>query len=773
MNIVQNKFTKNIFVSAIALSFLSPTSMAFAQINSANIPTNSANPTNPPQAQGGNQAIMNFVGADIESVIKAVGQYTNTTFIIDPRVKGTINLVSEKSLSKSQAFDMLAATLRLQGFSVVRGDGFVKVVPEADAKLQVSPSQAKSVKGDQIATRVYNLNYESAINLVPVLRPLISPNNTINANPGNNTLVVTDYADNLNRISKMIASLDTPGSADVDVIPVKYAVASDLATMVSKLLDTSPAGQAGGVGGESGRVSLLADPRTNSVILRAPTVARVNLAKSLIAKLDQPTKQAGNVHVVYLKNADATKLAQTLRSMVSFDTSAPAPTTGSDSGSSGGSLLQSASSGGGSGSGGSGGGTFGSGTGTGAAKPPITNMGGGGGSGNSKAGFIQADASTNTLIITASEPIYRDLRVVIDQLDMRRQQVYIESLIVEVSDGASTKLGVQWLGLSGNSDSKYRFGGGTAFGSNGDNIFNQAIGLNTPGAPITPPSNGLTLGLFRQVAGKLGLGVLAQAFQNNNLGNVLSVPNLITLDNEEAKMIVGQNIPLPTGSFLPNTSGGPQSQPFQTYERKDVGVALRVKPQISGDGTVKMSITQEVSTVDPATVTNVSGATINKRIVDTNVVIKNGEILVLGGLMQETTSNSEDAVPGLSKIPIIGNLFKSKNNNKTKNNLLIFLRPTIIRDDDDNNNVVVDRYDYIQAAQEANRRPQSGLLLDTRPSALPALKSNENVRNVLDGAFDGALMNLNPDRKKTMDAGAPTTAPVQPPIAPESVNTTP
>ena len=241
-----------------------------------------------------NQATLNFVGADIESVVKAIGHYTNTTFIVDPRVKGTITLVSEKPVTKAQAFQLLTSTLRLQGYAVVAGDTFTKVVPEADAKLQAGPIQAGTIKGDQIATQIFRLNYESAGNLVPVLRPLISPNNTINANPGNNTLVITDYADNLRRLSRIIAALDGPATADLDVVPIRHAVASDIASMVNRLMEGG--GAPGAPGG--GNASLLADSRTNSVIIRAPSAARANLAKSLIARLDQPTAQPGNVHVV-------------------------------------------------------------------------------------------------------------------------------------------------------------------------------------------------------------------------------------------------------------------------------------------------------------------------------------------------------------------------------------------------------------------------------------------------------------------------------------------
>ena len=272
-------------------------------------------------AQEGGGAALNFVNADMESVIKAVGHYTGMTFIIDPRVKGTLTLVSEKTLTKAQAFALLTSALRLQGYAVVTGDGYAKVVPEAEAKLQSSPTQVgiggSKAKGDQIATQVYRLQHESAANLTAVLRPLISPNNSIMADPGNNSLVITDYADNLRRLSKIIAALDAPSTGDLDVIPIRNGIASDVATLVTRLMEPA-------AGGDAGRVTVLADPRTNAVIVRAPSPARANMAKNLIAKLDQPTTELGNIHVVYLKNADATKVAQTLRAVVSQDTSAGA-----------------------------------------------------------------------------------------------------------------------------------------------------------------------------------------------------------------------------------------------------------------------------------------------------------------------------------------------------------------------------------------------------------------------------------------------------------------
>lgn len=649
------------------------------------------------------EANLNFVGADIESVIKAIGHYTNITFIIDPRVKGTINLVSEKPVSKAQAFNLLTSALRLQGYTVVTGEGFTKVVPEADAKLQAGPTQVKSVKGDQIATQIFHLNYESAVSLSAVLRPLISPNNTINANVGNNSLVITDYADNLRRLGKIIAALDGPGAVDLDVVPIRYAIASDIATMVNRLLEP---GAGGGGGGDSGRVSLLADSRTNSVIVRAPSTARANLAKSLIAKLDQQTTLPGNVHVVYLKNADAIKLAQTLRAVVSADTSTPASSSAS-------STLQPASTGGGM-----------------AAAPapqtpsaPATLAAGG------AAGFIQADPSTNTLIITASEPVYRNLRMVIDQLDARRAQVYIESLIVEVTADKAAEFGIQWAALSGDANSNYRVGGVTGFASGGNNLISQAAAKAAASGTPLAPGNGLSVGVFRQINGALSLGAIAHALETDGSTNVLSVPNLITLDNEEAKIIVGQNVPFITGQYSNAATGTVGAVPFQTIERKDVGLSLRVRPQISEGGTVKMAIYQESSSIDDTS--NAAGIITKKRSIETNVLVDDGQIIVLGGLIDDQVTDGDEKVRGLGDIPILGNLFKYQTRKRSKKNLMVFLRPTVIRNSEQSANVVADRYDYIRNAEVGAQPSQTVLLPEMIAPILPQFDKGRPAAGVL------------------------------------------
>jgi general secretion pathway protein D len=689
-------------------------------------------PPTPAFAQEGGGAALNFVNADMESVIKAVGHYTGMTFIIDPRVKGTLTLVSERTLTKAQAFALLTSALRLQGYAVVTGDGYAKVVPEAEAKLQSSPTQVgvggSRVHGDQVATQVYRLQHESAANLTAVLRPLISPNNSIMADPGNNSLVITDYADNLRRLSKIIAALDGPATGDLDVVPIRNGIASDVATLVTRLMEPSP-------GGDAGRVTVLADARTNSVIIRAPSQARASMAKSLIAKLDQPTAELGNIHVVYLKNADATKVAQTLRAVVSQDASA-VPV--QQQGTSGGSIQSATGTPGGTGGGlggqqgqqssvgmGGTGNTF-------AQQGQATGAGGGGGQGS---GYIQAEASTNSLIITAPEALYRNLRAVIDQLDVRRAQVYIEALVVEVTSNKASEFGIQWIGITGDNGSKYRVGGIQNFAKGSDNnIINLATaaitgirggtGSTTGGTTSTVPQpGGLSIGIFNQVNGALGLGAIAHALENNGNANILSTPNMITLDNELATIKVGQNIPIITGSFTTGASGA--SNPFQTVDRKDVGLLLKVRPQISEGGTIKLAIYHENSGIDNS-VTNSGGIITTVRAIESNVLADDGQIIVLGGLISDDEGDTEEKVRGLGDIPVLGNLFKYRTRTRTKRNLMVFLRPVVVRSKEQNNSISMDRYDLMRAVgAEGQPADDSILLRNLGAPVLPPLTNGQ------------------------------------------------
>lgn len=668
-----------------------------------------------------NTADLNFVNADIEAVIKAVGHFTGNTFIIDPRVKGQLTLVSEKALTKDQAFKLLTSTLRLQGFAVVTADGYSKVVPESDAKLQAGPAQSGSAerferseasKGDQVVTQVYKLNFESPNNIVTVLRPLISPNNTINANPGNNTVVITDYADNIKRLNKIIAALDMPASTDMDVIPVKHAIASDVAAMVSRMLDSGAA--------DPNKVNLLADPRTNSVLLRAPTLARANLVKSLIAKLDTPTALPGNIHVVYLKNAEAVKLAATLRAILSGD----------------GSNLNQSSSQGSTPSSQVGGNTPTSASGStttinsaissnvSALSPSgSATTGSSSGSAGGAAGFIQADPATNTLIITASEAVYRNLRSVIDQLDARRAQVYVEALIVEMSVDKANEFGIQWMGLSGDKNSAYRVGGTTSFSKDGNNLLSLAGGNYAKSGSVLP-GKGLSIGIFRQLNGQLGLGALAHALESEGGSNVLSIPTVITLDNEEASIGVGKNVPIITGQFTNGTSTGTAgANPFQTIDRKEVGIKLTVRPQISEGGTVKMAIAQTVSSVDDTT--NTAGIITKERNIKTNVLVDDGQILVLGGLMQDDTNDSVEKVPLLGDVPFFGNFFKYQSTKRGKSTLMVFLRPLIMKTANQSESLSLDRYDFMRTQTlNVDSSIGSGQLPEVEKGKLLNLPSN-------------------------------------------------
>ena len=575
---------------------------------------------------------------------------------------------------------------------MVQSAGLDKVVPEADAKLQGGTviSGPQSSCSNQIATQIFRLDFENANNLVPVLRPLISPNNTINVNPGTNSLVITDYADNLQRIARIIAALDNANSSQFEIISLKHAIASDLVPLLTRLVDTGSAAAAPLQPGSSSRIFLMAEPRSNALILRTPSAAQTELVKTLIQKLDQPSAgsngTSGNIYVVYLKNADATKLAVTLRAAMS----------------SGGNLNAA----------------------TAAASLPVPGQQNQSNTQQAATGGqIQADPATNSLIITAPEPQYRQLLAVIDKLDARRAQVFVESLIAEVNVNMANEFGVQWqsaIGQAGNASIGVI---GTNFSAAvaGSNI----ISLATQGASgSVPPGNGLNVGVANQTNGVYVLGFLARFLEQSGEGNILSTPNLLTLDNEEAKIVIGQNVPFVTGQYTNSTAvAGGTVNPFQTIERKDVGLTLRVKPQISENGTVKLTIFQEVSSVQASSVNSVSGIITNKRSIESNVLVNDGAIVVLGGLLQDEYDSNQEKIPGLADLPLIGGLFKSEIRARKKTNLMVFLRPVVIRDAASSESLSINRYDQMRGSQLAIQPTPSMVLPGNPTPALPELKA--------------------------------------------------
>ena len=637
---------------------------------------------------------LNFVNADIEGVVKAVSEITGKNFLLDPRVKGTVNIVSARPMARVLVYEVFLSALRLQGYAAVEDRGVVKIIPEADAKLHpgrtVGPDERPRGSGDQMQTRVFTLKYESATQLLPTLRPLIAPANTITVYAGNNTLVITDYAGNLQRIARIIDSIDQPGGTDPVVIPLQHASAVDVAQVVGRLFADAP--QAAGAPGAdtSQRMSVVADPRSNSLIARSDNPSRLTRLRTLVAMLDSPTSAAGNLHVVYLKNAEAVKVAETLRAIYLGETVAAAAPR---------SMLQPAAA-------------------SSAGAPPLAPPALAGSQAAAlPPGMIQADPATNSVLINAPDAIYNNLRAALDKLDVRRAQVYVEALIAEITADKAAEFGIQWQSLSGVEKSGTNAFGGTNFGGPGQNV--QGIAANPAIA-----GRGLNIGVINGVVNIPGIGevlnlnLLIRALETDSNANILSTPTLLTLDNEEARIIIGQNVPFITGSYAV-TGAATTPTPFQTIERRDVGLTLRVKPQINEGGTVRLQIYQEVSSVVDTILPNPAGVTTNKRSVESMVLVDDGQIVVIGGLIQDSVKDGVEKVPVLGDIPFLGALFTYKTRSRTKTNLMVFLRPTVLRDAQRAATLTGGRYDYILGEQQKAQMPHSPPLPDLAAPQLP------------------------------------------------------
>jgi general secretion pathway protein D len=562
--------------------------------------------------------------------------------------------------------------------TAVESDNVVRIVPESEAKLQggLVSRGAVTASGDRLVTQVIPLRYESAAQLVNVLRPMITPSNTIAAFPSANALIITDYADNLRRLEKVIASLDQPPGGEPVVVPLRHASAIDLVPTLTRLL----ADPSGVQGDPQQRVTVVADARSNSVLVRADNPGRAARVRQLIEQLDSPGRAGGNMFLVYLRNAEAARVVQTLRALLTGqDSSAPSTALSSlPAGTMTGTTTVASSP---------------AGTQqlpyTSAQAPTSFSAGG---------ATISADTANNALVILASEPVYNNLRAVIEKLDVRRAQVYVEALIVEVSADKAAEFGIQWQVLNGVNSTQTRVVGGTNFTPRGQggNIIDISASLGAAGT-------GLNLGVIRGTVNIPGLGViqnlgfLARALETQINANILSTPTLLTLDNEEARIVVGQNVPFVTGQYA-NTGVGTSLNPFQTIERRDIGLVLRVKPQITEGGTVRLVIYQEVSRIQDAT--SASGIILSKRSLESSVIIDDEQIVVLGGLIEDRLTDGTDKVPIAGDIPYVGQLFRYDARRREKTNLMVFLKPTIVRGGNDGREFTSERYRYLQGEQQ-------------------------------------------------------------------------
>ncbi|URI06717.1 type II secretion system protein GspD [Aquincola tertiaricarbonis] len=619
-----------------------------------------------PTARGAGTTTLNFPDIEVEAAARVIADLLNRPVLVDPRVKGKLTLYTEQPVSSAQAMSVFVTGLRGLNLAMIESNGLLKILPEADAKLQSSTVRVDTASvraGDPVQTQVFKLVHENGANLVPALRPLIAANNTINYIAGTNALVITDYASNLQRLGQLISALDQPGATDVEVIRLQHVLATEVAPLVQRFVDDTGGASAQAAGGTAPaglRTSgsgpgIVADGRINALLVRAPHPARLAAIRGLVARLDQPgsTGLAGsNVHVIYLQHTEATRLATVLRAAF------PAGASGASGGSSSPSSPQ------GSGGGVGGGSTPGLSAAAGSSSSGNADNSGGANSKASTAattgaaapvtgGHIQADPASNSLIVTAPEPLFRQLRAVVDQLDTRRAQLYVESLVVEVDASKALDVGLQWK-----------------------QIFN-----------ISATTTDLTL------------GTVAQALQSMSGTNILSTANLVTLDNEEAKIVVGQNVPFVTGSYTSTSS----STPFQTIERKDVGLTLRIRPQIGPNGAIRLSILQESSSVASTTTpgTTNAGPTTNKRAIESTVMVNDGKIIVLGGLIEDGYTTQADQWPVLGEIPVLGAFFRTLSRTRSKTNLMVFLRPVVMPDEEGSSRLSLDRYDYMRSRQQA------------------------------------------------------------------------
>jgi len=623
----------------------------------------------------GQEFTVNLKDTDIQEFIEFVADVTGTTIVIDPAVKGKVKVVSSKPVSRAELYDLFLSILDVHGYTAVRSGEVVRVIPNKNARsAPVDVISGTSVINDEYVTQVIRLENVSAAKLIPVLRPLVPQQAHMAAYAPSNAIIISDIRANIDRIAKIIDRMDQSAVKETEIVKLRYGVATDVVEML-KSLEKSRAGEGADANDEA---SLVADKRTNSVIVTADEVS-IERIKGLIDYLDIPLEQSGNVRVMYLEYADATEVAEVLtRVMQNL------------------SRLDDESSG----------------------KTRAA---------NAAKSTIEADEGTNSLIITADTDEMAALEAVIARLDIRRAQVLVEAIIVEIDIVEGRELGLQWLfandsGLYGSNISPARQGTNAAIAQAilPEDAASTEIGVrDLAGALSQVP--GATLG-WGVVDDDLTMTTILNALEKQGNTNILSTPSLLTLDNEEAFITVGQQVPFVTGNYTNTGAANGVANPFQTIQRENVGVTLQVTPQINEGDSVVMDIVQEVSSISQQALSATDLIT-NERKIETKVLAKDGDIVVLGGLVKDDIQDAQQGVPILSGIPVLGRLFRNDVVNVTKSNLLVFIRSTIIRDDDDLAGATAEKYRYIRD-QQRQRRDQGLMFIDD--NLIPVLPTWED-----------------------------------------------
>jgi general secretion pathway protein D len=605
---------------------------------------------------------VNLKDTDIQEFIKFVADVTGTTMVIDPNVKGKVRVISSKPVSQAELYDLFLSILDVQGYTAVRSGQVIRIVPSKDARSSAVPimEDQSAVGNDEYVTQVIRLDNISAAKLIPVLRPLVPQQAHMAAYAPSNAIIISDIRSNIGRIVDIIERMDRSAIQTTEIIRLRYGVAEDVVSMLNTL-EKSRQGEGADADKEA---VLVADKRTNSVVVTADELS-VDRIRKLVTYLDTPLEQSGNVRVIYLEYADATTTAEVLTR-----------------------VMQN-----------------------------ISRLEEGGN--NKRAGSgestIEADEGTNSLIITADTDEMAALEAVIARLDIRRAQVLIEAIIVEMTITEGQELGLQWLFANDNgvfgsnvtTDEARRQSAANLAGALIPSDGSEDIGTREVAASLaTIP--GTTLG-WGVVDESLTMAVILNALESQGNSNILSTPSLLTLDNEEAYITVGSEVPFVTGSYTNTGVGNGASNPFQTIERQSVGVTLKVTPQINDGNAVVLDIVQEVSTLAPSLIA--SDLITNERKIETMVLANDGNIVVLGGLVSDEVKDNSEGVPLLSSIPLLGRLFRTDSVEVTKQNLLVFIRPTIIRDDEDLAGATAEKYRFIRD-QQMERRERGLMFLD-------------------------------------------------------------
>lgn len=635
-----------------------------------------------PAAQGAQRFTTNFKDTDIQVVAESVAAATNKTFILDPRVRAQVNLISGGPMTPQEFYQAFLSILQVNGFAAVDSGKVVKIIPDAQAKNLPANELPDRIAGgaDEMVTQVIQVRNANAAQLVQVLKPLGAQYGHLASVPGSNTIVISDRASNVQRMMRIIARVDQTGDSNVEMIPLQNTTASEIVRTITALNGNQQAQEAQGIAPR-----IVADERSNSVLISGEPAARLRIA-TLIAHLDTPVADGGGTEVIYLRYADADKLATKLKEQITGIV---------------------ASTGGAAGGGGGGGGGA-----TAAATGPAAD----------RSTTITSEPDTNALVVTATPKTMRQLKSIISQLDIPRAQVLVEAIVVDVSTKKSADLGVNWAVFS-NEEGTNVPAGGFITPVGGASIVDLARGISDP-STVTSAPTGATFGIGRLRDGGLNFAAMIRALRSDDNTNVIATPSATMLDNQETELKVAQEVPFLTGQYTNGTTSGTNNtvNPFSTIQRQEVGTILKVTPKINEGSAVVMKIELESSELSSQR-GDANSLITNKRKINTSVMIEDGGVIVLGGLIRDSSVRGEVRVPFLGRIPVLGELFKARSGTRDKSNLMVFIRPKILRDQITTSTETNRKYNAIRDEQ-MRQGPKNEVIpllpFDQRPELPPA-----------------------------------------------------